>query len=350
MRIVVIGATGNVGSATLRALAADERVDEIVGIARRRPATTRPKVTWETADVARDALEPLLRGADAVIHLAWLIQPSRDEAVTHAVNVDGTRRVLEAAAAAGVGAIVVASSIGAYSRGPKDRAVDESWPTEGTPTSFYARHKAECERLMDAFELRHPDVRLVRLRPALIFQRSAGSEIRRLFAGPLLPNGLLHRRLLAVVPDTERLVFQAVHADDVGDAYRRAALQDSARGAYNIAADPVLDPATLAQTLGARRLPIPAAVLRGAAALTWRLRLQPSPEGWVDMALAVPVMDTARAREELGWTPRHDARATLLELLDGMRDGADDDTPPLKHHAGGRARIREVLSGIGARV
>jgi UDP-glucose 4-epimerase len=349
MRIVVTGATGNVGSATLRALAADERVDEIVGLARRRPTVARPKVTWVAADVVTDDLEPLLRGADVVIHLAWLIQPSHDEHVTHAVNVEGSRRVLDAARRAGVKTIVVASSIGAYSWGPKDRGVDESWPTNGIPSSFYARHKAEVERIMDAFEPANPDIRLVRLRPALIFQRSAGSEIRRLFAGPLLPNRLLHRRLLAVVPDTPRLVFQAVHADDVADAYRRAALNPDARGAFNIAADPVLDPPTLARLLGAKQVRVPAAVLRAAAAVTWRLHLQPSPEGWIDMALAVPIMDTSRARRELGWEPVHDAGATLLELLDGMREAAQDDTPPLRRGAGGFARVRELLSGIGGR-
>jgi nucleoside-diphosphate-sugar epimerase len=349
MRVAVTGATGNVGSATLRALAADDRVEAIVGIARRRPPVSRPKVTWATADVARDALEPVLRGCDVVVHLAWLIQPSRDESVLHAVNVDGTRRVLEAAAAAGVKAIVVASSVGAYSEGPKDRAVDESWPTEGTPTSFYARHKAACERIMDAFAAAHPDIRLVRLRPGLIFQRSAGTEIRRLFAGPLLPSRLLHRTLIPIVPDTPRLVFQAVHADDVADAYRRAALEPGARGAYNIAADPVLDPPTLARVLGARRVPVPAAVLRAAAAASWRLRLQPTPEGWVDMGLAVPVMDTTRARAELGWAPTRGADDALLELLEGMRESADDDTPPLARSTSGPGRIREFLQGIGGR-
>jgi UDP-glucose 4-epimerase len=348
-RIVVTGATGNVGSATLRALAGDARVDEIVGLARRVPDVPRPKVRWVGADVVADDLEPILRGADAVIHLAWLIQPSRDEDTTHAVNVDGTQRVLDAVAAAGVPAVVVASSIGAYSPGPKDRAVDESWPTEGIPSSFYARHKAEVERRLDVFELAHPEVRVVRLRPALIFQRSAASEIRRLFAGPLLPHPLVRPDRVPLVPRTPRLVFQAVHADDVADAYRRAALDERARGAYNIAADPVLDADALARVLGARAVPVAARVLRAAADLSWRLRLQPTPPGWVDMAIAVPVMDTTRAREELGWRPAHDAGDTLRELLTGMSEAAGDDLPPLRADAGGVARVRELLTGIGGR-
>src|SRR4051794_36346606 len=210
MRVAVTGATGNVGSALVRALAADEGVEAIVGIARREPRWRPPKTSWVRADVAADDLVPTLRGCDAVVHLAWLIQPSRDEAVTRAVNVDGSRRVFEAAARAGAGAIVYASSVGAYSPGPKDRAVDESWPTDGIPSSFYSRHKAEVEHLLDRFEADHQHIRVVRLRPGLIFQREAASEIRRLFAGPFLPNALMRRSLVPFVPRTRRLRVQAV--------------------------------------------------------------------------------------------------------------------------------------------
>src|SRR4051812_7444156 len=188
MRVVVTGATGNVGTSVVRALADDESVSEIVGIARRAPGGADvPKTTWQAADVVRDELEPLFGGADVIIHLAWLIQPSRDRETTRSVNVTGSRRVFEAAARAGVPRVVYASSVGAYSAGPKDRAVDESWPTKGTPTSFYATDKADVERILDDFEPAHPGVAVVRLRPGLIFKRDASSEIRRLFAGPLLP-------------------------------------------------------------------------------------------------------------------------------------------------------------------
>jgi UDP-glucose 4-epimerase len=206
MRVIVIGATGNVGTALLRALAGEERVTEIVGVARRRPATAAAKTTWQTADISRDDLVPLLRGAHCVVHLAWLIQPSRDEAVTRATNVEGSARLFEAAARAGVANVVYASSIGAYGPGPKDRGVDESWPTTGVASSFYSRHKAAVERRLDAFEAAHPDTRVVRLRPGLIFQRSAATGIRRLFAGPFLPSPLLRSELIPVVPDRKSVV------------------------------------------------------------------------------------------------------------------------------------------------
>jgi nucleoside-diphosphate-sugar epimerase len=349
MRVVVTGATGNAGTSVLTALAADPRVEEIVGLARRRPAWERPRTRWVAADVARDPLEEHFRGADAVVHLAWLIQPSRDERALEAVNVHGSRRVFEAAAAAGVGTLVHASSVGAYSAGPDDRAVDESWPTGGTPTSFYARHKAAAERALDAIEAAHPELRVVRLRPGLIFKREAASGIRRLFAGPLLPSPLVDPRLLPVLPLPRGLRLQAVHGDDVGEAYRLAVTDGSASGAYNVAAEPVLDKDTLGPLLGARVVEVPAAPIRAAADLSWKARLQPTPPGWLDMGLAVPLMDCSRIRDELGWTPRKSAGEALLELMRGMRDSAGAATPPLDPHAGGRFRAREFATGVGGR-
>jgi nucleoside-diphosphate-sugar epimerase len=326
----------------LQALGGDERVTEIVGIARRVPDWTPAKVRWAAVDVETDPLP--FAGAAAVIHLAWLIQPSRDARELERVNVRGSRRVFEAAAGAGA-AIVHASSIGVYSPGPKDRPVDESWPREGTRTSFYARHKAAAEHALDEID----GVRVVRLRPALIFKREAGTEIRRLFAGPLLPTPLVRRRLLPVLPLPARLTLQAVHTDDVAEAYRLAALSGEARGAYNIAADPVLTPRALAKALGARHVAVPEAPLRALADWTWRAHLQPTPPGWLDMGLSVPVMDTTRAREELGWAPRHTADQALNELLDGIRESAELPTPALSRAAGGPLRMRELLTGVGRR-
>jgi UDP-glucose 4-epimerase len=350
MKVVVTGATGNVGTAVVRALLRDDRVERVVGISRRAPHWSPPKVEWAQADAARDDLRPHFAGAAAVVHLAWLIQPSRDGAELERVNVDGSRRVFEAAAESGVGALVHASSIGVYSAGPKDRAVDESWAREGTASSFYARHKAQAERDLDAVEAAAPELRVVRLRPALIFQREAGPEIRRLFAGPLLPATLLRPELIPLLPLPPRLVMQCVHAEDVAEAYRLAALEPHARGAYNVAADPVLDHDTLGRFFGARVVRVPSKPLRALADLTWRAHLQPTPPGWLDMGLAVPVMDTTRAREQLGWAPRHTATDTLAELLAGMREPAGLDTPPLEPRAGGPARAREFLSGLGSRL
>src|SRR5215217_7285323 len=118
MRVVVTGATGNVGTSVVTALGRDERVSEIVGLSRRPPAWNSPRTRWVAADITTAPLEEHFAGADAVVHLAWLIQPSRDERTLEATNVHGSRRVFDAAVAAGVPTLVHASSIGTYSPGP----------------------------------------------------------------------------------------------------------------------------------------------------------------------------------------------------------------------------------------
>jgi UDP-glucose 4-epimerase len=348
MRVVVVGATGNVGTSLLEALVDEPRVASVLGLARRRPRLELPKVEWAEANVVFDDLLPHFRGADCVVHLAWKIQPSRDERTVWLTNVHGSSRVFLAAAEAGVPALVYASSVGAYSPGPKDRRVDESWPTGGIRTSFYSRQKAEVERILDHFERDRPETRVVRLRPGLIFKREAATGIRRLFAGPFLPSPLLHPRLLPLVPDIPGLRFQAVHSRDVGHAYRLAVVGD-ARGAFNVAGEPVLDPLELSRIVGARRVPMPVGVARGATALSWRLHLQPTPPGWLDLALEAPLLDVTRARVELGWEPRAGADEALLELLTGLREGAGAPTPPLDRATSGRARVRELTGGLGSR-
>ena len=346
MRIAITGASGNAGSALIEALAGEDRVESILGIARRIPRWRPEKVEWAAADVASADLRPLFESADAVVHLAWAIQPSRDLAATTRTNVTGSERVFRAAAETGVESLIYASSVGAYSPGPKDRAAGEDWPTDGIATSFYSRHKAQVERLLDRLEAESA-LRVVRLRPGLIFRAEAGSEIRRLFAGPLLPSRLVDRRLIGIVPRIPGLRFQAVHSRDVGDAYRLALLSD-VRGAFNIAAEPVLDPERIAEFLGARTVPVPARAIRALASLSWRLRLQPTPPGWLDMALAVPIMDTTRARSELGWEPSHSGLEALGELIEGMKRGQGIPTPPLQPDDQ-HSRLEELRSGVGSR-
>jgi UDP-glucose 4-epimerase len=348
MRVAVTGATGNIGTSVVSALAATPEITEIVGIARRLPDWRPRKTRFVAADVGRSDLGEAFAGVDAVVHLAWLIQPSRDRAELHRANVGGSQRVFAAAVAAGARTIVHSSSIGAYSSGPSgDRRVDESWPTDGVDSSFYSRHKSYVERVLDHVERSNPDLRVVRIRPSLVGKRESATGLRRLFIGPLLPNLVVGR--LPIGPAVTGLRVQFSHSDDIAECFRLAVVNDRARGAYNLAAEPVLSSEMLASALGRRPVPVPAALVRGAAAVTWRLRLQPTPPGWIDLVLALPLMDASRARRELGWEPRHDAVSALREVLDGLHDGAEGLTPPLRKAASGRARIREFTTGVGAR-
>ncbi|MEV7521222.1 NAD-dependent epimerase/dehydratase family protein [Streptomyces sp. NPDC091371] len=329
-RVVVVGATGNVGTSVVQALSEDPAVESVLGLARRVPGWQPDKTHWLAADIepGGDDLVPIFTGADAVVHLAWKFQPTHHPAETWRTNVLGSLRVFEAVAAAGVPALIHASSVGAYSPGPKDRRVDESWPTHGWPQAAYTREKAYLERVLDTYEHTHPDIRVVRMRPGFLFKRAAASEQRRIFAGRLLPSRLVRPELIPVVPDLPGLRFQALHTDDAAAAYR-AAVALPVRGAFNLAAEPPLDAEALAGVFAARSRSMPVRPVRAALAAAWRLHLVPASPGLFDAVLRLPLMDCTRAADELSWEPRHTSVEAVGEFLDGLRSGAGMDTAPL---------------------
>lgn len=288
----------------------------------------------------------LLRGADAVVHLARLFQPTRDPATTWRANVEGTAHLLQATAAAGVRTFVQASSAGAYSSGP-GHPVDESWPTHGVPTAAYGREKAYVERMLDAFEGQHPSTRVVRLRPAFIFRRESSVQQRRLFAGPLAPT-----KLLATVGPPALLdpgvTLQVVHTDDVVEAYRLALVRQ-VRGAFNIATEPILDVEAIGTLLHRPVLRVNRRATWALLTAAWTAPLVPAATGLFDLLAQIPVMRTDRARDELGWQPTVDGRATFEALWERFRSAEGGPTPPLSPSTSGRFRSHELRTGVGAR-
>lgn len=332
-RIVVTGASGNVGTGVLRALAAQHPEVQVVGVCRRPPAEAHRGVKWHTVDLgapgAAAALRPVFRGADAVVHLGWAIQPVRDEDTLDRINIDGTRALLRALTDEGVGHLVYSSSLGVYAPGAT-APVTESWPDSGQRTSAYSRQKVVIERMLDRFEQANPDVAVARIRPTLVVQRDAATEIRSLFLGPLVPRpalALLRGGALPLLPLPAGLELQFVHADDVGDAVVRI-LDRRATGPFNLAAD-TLDADELAALLGARAVPVPPGSVRAAVVGLYALRAVPVSPGWYDVAMNTPVMDTSRARDELGWVPRHTSTDGARELIDGLAEGAVGPTAAL---------------------
>jgi nucleoside-diphosphate-sugar epimerase len=227
---------------------------------------------------------------------------------------------------------VHASSVGAYSPGPKeDPGVDESWPTHGWPDAAYCREKAYLERALDTFELEHPMIRVVRMRPTFLFKEGSASEQRRIFAGRFVPGPLLRPDLLPVVPDLEGMRFQVLHTDDAAAAYRLATLRD-VRGAFNLAAEPVVDARALGELLEARVMRVPAPAVRTALAAAWGLHLAPASPHLFDAVLRLPLLDTTRARRELGWEPQRTSNEAIMEFLEGVRKGSGEPTRPLVGH------------------
>jgi len=335
--VAVTGASGNVGTALLRALA-DAGVGEVRGLARRRPPAQAPYdgVRWFPADLSTPDSEPVLAefldGVDAVVHLAWALLPDRDPDLLHRVNVEGTARVLAAAGAAGVPHVVHMSSIGAYAAGPQRRPVAEDWPTTGIPTSTYSRHKSACEQAVQAFAAAHPGTTVSVTRPTLVLQPDAASEIGRYFLGPYLfpvaraVPGRVAQLLPLPLPGSLHIGF--VHADDVADAIARI-IDRRAPGAFNLSAPPDFDADGLARALGTRRVPVPAFVLRTgmqAAFLAHVLQIEP---GWLDMGLGVPTLDTSRARIELDWRAKHSGGDVLRDFVAALSSGQGHSGPLL---------------------
>ncbi len=334
MRVVVTGATGNVGTALVRRLAGAGG-HRVVGLARRLPASELVAGTeWLSVDLTDpgcgEVLAHAFAGADAVVHLAWAFQPSHDLNYLEALGVGGTRRVLDAVATAEVPHLVHMSSVGAYAPPPpehRDDPVDEGWSTDGVPTSPYSRHKAAAERLLDAHEAAgHPTV-ITRMRPGIVGQRSAGSALLRYGLPGLVPAAALS--LLPVLPLDRRFRVPVVHADDVATAVE-AALLRTAGGPFNLAAEPPLTAGLVADVLDARAVHVPSPALRAVVSASWRARLQQVDPGWLDLAFSVPLLDTSRAEEELDWAPSVDAVEVFRETIAGMQDAAFDRTPVLR--------------------
>ncbi|HST64897.1 MAG TPA: NAD-dependent epimerase/dehydratase family protein [Mycobacteriales bacterium] len=332
MRVVVVGASGNVGTAVLRRLVADPAVDEVVGVARRPPlgaGEPYDSVGWEAVDVAApDAvarLSAVFAGADAVVSLAWRLQPSWDVAALERINVGGTRAVLDACLAAGVPQLVYASSIGSYAPSPDGTPRDESWPATGIPSSTYSRQKAAVEAFLD--EVPPQRLRILRVRPAIVLQPAAAGEIARFFLGPYVPVSLLRPALLKVLPWPRGLRGQIVHADDLADAFVRGLLA-RAEGALNVATGPLLTRELVADLLHAKAFDVPPRVPRALVTGTWKLHLQPTDAGWLDMALNAPIMDTGRAGS-LGWVPEHRTEQVLADFLAALAAGRGTGSPAL---------------------
>jgi len=326
LTVAVTGPTGDIGRAFLRALDAAPEVGRVLGMARRPfdPAALELRKTeYRQGDILdRAALDELFAQADVVVHLAFVILGGREE--TRRINLEGSRAVFAAAAAApGVHRLVYTSSVAAYGFHPDNPVpLQESVPPRGTGEHYYSAQKAELEGALEE-ALAGSDVEAYVFRPCIV----AGADAQLLIENlpyARLPEAV--RRLAGAVPAVKPILpdpgvpFQLVHADDVARALVAATTGTGAPGVYNLAADGTLTVGDLAAALGWYAVPVPDVAVDATASVIARLPFLPAEAHWIQVFRASVVMDTSKAKAELGWRPRHDARATLADLVEGARE------------------------------
>jgi UDP-glucose 4-epimerase len=324
LTVAITGPTGEIGRAVVAALEQSRDVARVRGMARRAfDPTARgwKKVAYQRGDVLDErAVAALVKDADVVIHLAFIIMGSARE--SRKVNLEGSRAVFEAAASAGVKRLVYASSVAAYGfHSENPQPLTEEVPARGTDSHYYSAQKAEVERLLrrtlagsatDAYVFR-PCIVAGRDAPALIDSLPYTQISQRL---PLPARRLLEGVPLArpVLPDPG-VPFQLVHHDDVASAMRAAVLGRGRPGIYNLAGPGELTVKTLAEELGWYSIPVPGLAVDAVAEVVGRLGFLPAQVQWISAFREPVIMDTSKARRELHWRPKNDALHTLRETI-----------------------------------
>jgi UDP-glucose 4-epimerase len=303
MRIAVTGAAGDFGTAILRALLADDRVEEIVGIDLVPPRLEHDKLTVERSDVRSKRIAGLVAGSGAVIHLAFVLIPGRDPAEASRVNQEGSRNVLEASAAGGVRRLVVASSLSAYGSPAKGLppATEGELPA-AADRRFYFREKADVERMLDRWEAEHPDSGLVitRLQPGFIYGPDFSNPALELMGSPV-----------AILPDDDGRTH-LIHQDDLARAFSAACFGDHP-GSYLIVTDESLSQEDIAALSGGRVVRVPTRPVELVLDVAHALRLSPVSSDWAVSGDREAKL--GRARSGLGWEPSMSSRESALVLL-----------------------------------
>jgi UDP-glucose 4-epimerase len=329
LKVAVTGPTGDLGIAIVSALERSRRVKSVVGMARRPfdPAELGWKKTeYRQGDVTdRSSVRSLVKGADAVVHLAFAVLTAGE--ATRELNVGGSRQVFQAAAEAGVERILYASSVAAYGFHDDNPAwLTEDVPARGFAEHPYSRQKAEVEKVLaEVLKRRRKTVAYV-FRPCIV----AGPRAQMLLEAipyyrlsEAMPGPARH--LLASMPILKPVIpdpgtpFQLVHEDDVASAFMAGVAGKGEPGPYNLAGSGTLTLSDLADALGWYSVPIPNVAIDAAAEVATRIPLAPDSVSWLHALRNPLLMKTDRARKQLGWRPKHTGRATLRATVEARR-------------------------------
>jgi nucleoside-diphosphate-sugar epimerase len=327
LTVAVTGPTGTFGFGLIPLLEAEERIERVVGLARRPFDPSEhgwSKMIYRQGDV-REAgtLEEAFADADVVVHFAFMITGTASRQTIREINVEGTLNAFRAAAACGVERFVYASSVAAYGFHPDNPiGMSEDWPTRPAARLFYAQEKAEVEQLLRDEAQAHSDVALYLLRPPIVLGPHAMGA-KGVLPAPLADLAQraldLARRLPVPIPvPVPDLPLQLIHEEDVGRALLACVLANGPPGAYNIAGDGIVTAADVVRELGFTPITVPADLAQSAARAAAQIPLPsfaPPASEWIEAATQPAIMDTSKAKRELGWSPRYTALDALRDTL-----------------------------------
>lgn len=321
MRHLVTGGAGYIGSRLVERLIAADLTERIVIADVRPPRAFRPKTEWAELDV-RDAAavrELVARERpDALIHLAFVLNPIKDEQLMYDIDVNGTHNVLEAASHAGVEHVLVTSSTTAYGAFPDNPVpITEDWPVRGVAAFEYARDKTESDRLCQLWALEHPDRTMTIVRPCIVFGPNVDNYLVRIWTdSPFQPD---------LGGNLEQLM-QFVHEDDLVEAI--AGLLDGRHaGAFNVTGDGTMTMRETVELIGAKVRRVPLGLAKRLSAITWKLGASETPPGQLEFAMNPWVCSNEKVKETLGWRPRYTSRETF-EITMRARGVLQSDAEP----------------------
>ena len=305
--IAVTGASGLVGQRLLSRLADANVATRIVGIDVVEPRRRVRGLEFHRVDIGGTELKPLLEGVDAVVHLAAVVEPIVDDALMARVNVEGSRRVLDAAAAVGARKVIRVSSAAVYGAWPNNSIpLTEDAPLRPNPGYAPAVQAAEVERLLAEWHEQHPGVTVTTLRSA----PAMGSGTERLPSRLLLGRPPL--RVRGAAPPV-----QAVHVDDLVDALALA-VTNELPGTFNVAADSWLSADEVRALLPRSVVPaVPAELLERSLRRLWASGVGDVPPGVVPYLMHPWVIANDRLKAA-GWRPRHTNEEAIIEALDSL--------------------------------
>jgi UDP-glucose 4-epimerase len=304
VRVAVTGIASDFGTVIAPLLFADSDVEEVVGIDLREPRVSDPKLRFERQDVRSIGIRELFEGCESVIHLAFVVQEIHDKQLTHSINLDGSKNVIQAASDAGVRRLVIASSIASYGVHPDHpMPLDEDEFPRGNPDKYYFYDKAEVEHYIEWWERRHPDagIQITRIRPPFI-------------VGPRFLNPAVDRFCspATAVPGGDGIGIQLLWEDDLARAFYLAATHD-APGAFNVGTEDWMSADELAAVHGQRLRKLPVRLAGPLAEVLFRLRLSPVSSHWVISGEGI--VSPAKIKDQLGWEPRFSSTEVARILL-----------------------------------